>query len=308
MDVGFVGLGAMGGPMAANILRGDHMLTVYDTNPDAVSVLRDAGANVADSCASLARVSKLLITMLPRPADVESVMLGDGGIAEAIEPDSVVVDMSTGDPDSARRMAQSLDERGIGFIDCPVGRTQVHAESGTLLLLAGGDRDAILSAKPVLDRVGSDLVHCGGIGTGQAMKLVNNMLATIALQGVAEALSLGLAAGLSLETIQTVTKQTMAQTAQLDVALPNKTFGGDLEPGFTLSLAQKDVSFATALAERLGVAVPVAQRTLECCAELVATGHGGRDIGIMVAENAPGILPSHNVEGFGEAVAEPHRK
>jgi 4-hydroxybutyrate dehydrogenase/sulfolactaldehyde 3-reductase len=290
MHVGFIGLGAMGRPMATNILQGGHRLTVHDVNEDAVRGLCSSGASAAASLRKLAADCDLVITMLPAPADVEHTVLGDNGLLAGANAGTVIVDMGTGNPGSARELQLRLAERDVAFVDCPVGRTQVHAEAGTLLLLAGGERAVIDRVRPVLDCVGSDLVHCGGPGTGQAMKLVNNMLATIALQGVAEALSLGLAAGLSLDTIRAVTGQTMAQTSQLDKALPAKTFAGDLTPGFALALARKDVGLAADYARELGVPVPVAERTLQRCSELIDAGHGRDDIGIMVAASAPGVV------------------
>lgn len=292
MHVGFIGLGAMGGPMAMNILKGGHELTVYDTNAAAPETLRRAGARVAENYPDLASTCELVITMLPDPTHVQTAVLGSDGMITGLRRRTVFIDMSTGDPHTARHLDSSLRTAGVDVIDCPVGRTQTHAEAGTLLLLAGGDPDVISTARPVLDCIGSDFIHCGGPGSGQAMKLVNNMLATVALQGVAEALSLGFGAGLSLETMRTVMGQTMAQTSQLDHALPAKTFAGDLEPGFALSLARKDVRLAVELAHRLGMSVPAAERTLERCAELVASGRGGDDIGVLVADIAPGVLPA----------------
>jgi 4-hydroxybutyrate dehydrogenase / sulfolactaldehyde 3-reductase len=304
MRVGFIGLGTMGRPMVRNVLSGGYQVTVYDTDPKAVAVLAADGAAVAPSCRELAEVSDLVITMVPTPADVEAAVLGQEGVADGVADGlargGIVVDMSTGDPQVAQRLAGSLAEEGIDVLDCPVGRTQEHAEAGTLLLLAGGHDAVIDRAAPVLMCMGEELIRCGGHGMGQAMKLVNNMLALVLTQGVGEALALGLGAGLSVDLIRSVTAKTLAQTRQLDAALPAKAFTGDLTPGFALRLAEKDIRLATALAERLEVPVPLAERTLRQCAELSAAGHADHDIGVIVTAQAP-----QTVGGVGASRGSP---
>jgi 4-hydroxybutyrate dehydrogenase/sulfolactaldehyde 3-reductase len=299
--VGFIGLGAMGRPMAANILRRGHELTVYDANPDAVTALRVMGAAAAAGYRELAKASDIVITMLPKPADVEAVVLGDGGVASGLRSGGAFIDMSTGDPTTAQRLAETLEADGVHVVDCPVGRTQAHAEAGTLLLLAGGSDEAVRRVEPVLMCMGQELFRCGGPGMGQAMKLVNNMLAMVLMEAVAEALELGLRAGLSLDIIRSVTAKTLAQTTLLDTGLPAKAFTGDLSPGFALWLGEKDVALAVALAEQLGVAVPVTERTLQCCAELHAAGHGNQDVGVLVMSRAAGLDGLPEATSGGEA-------
>lgn len=285
--VGFIGLGAMGTPMAANILAAGHDVTVYDTDPAAAQRLSELGASVADDHAELAASNDVVITMLPHPTVVEQTVLGRGGLAEhGFRPGTTFVDMSTGDPSTAQRLADALEPRGVLSVDCPVGRTPEQAKVGALLLLAGGSDDAVERARPVLMCMGDELVHCGGPGTGQTMKLVNNMLAIVVMQGVGEVLGVGLQAGLPLDLIREVTAKTLAQTAAMDKALPAKAFVGDLSPGFALRLAEKDIGLAVQLAETLGLSVPVAEQTLKRCAELVANGHADHDIGVLAAEQA----------------------
>lgn len=289
MRVGFVGLGTMGRPMAENILKGGHQLTVYDTNPDPLATLRDAGAQIATGYRELAEASEVVITMLPKPADVEAAVLGPGGLAEGLGPGDTFVDMSTGNPATAQRIAERLAARGVGVLDSPVGRTQTHAEAGTLLLMVGGDDEVIRRVEPVLMCMGEELFHCGGPGMGQAMKLVNNMLAMVIAQGVAEALELGLRAGLSLDTVRSVTARTLAQNALLDTGLPAKAFTGDVLPGFSMLLGRKDVTLAAELARELDVPIPITERTLQRCAELVEAGYGGYDTQVLVMSRVGGL-------------------
>lgn len=297
MKVGFVGLGAMGRPMAANVLAGGHQLTVFDVVPAATRAFEDTEATVAESAREVAESCQVLITMLPRPSDVELLVLGpdgDGadGLAEAMSPGSTYVDMSTGDPQLAQRIAAVLGPLEIEALDCPVCRTQDHAVAGTLLVLAGGSDQAVRRIRPVLDCMASELRHLGGPGTGQAMKLVNNMLSLSVAEAVGEALAVGTRAGLDVEQIRQITGQTMAQTAQLDVGLWKKALTGDLAPGFALRLAEKDIGLATELAKRLGTAVPVTEQTLRRCAELRAAGFGDADFGVLATSQlAQPILP-----------------
>lgn len=283
MRIGFIGLGAMGAPMAMNLIKNGHEVTAYDTRPVALDTISAAGGTWADNCTTLAARSELVITMLPRPIDVQNVLLGEDGAVNGLDAGDVFMDMSTGDPDTAKQIANTLEAEGVYTLDCPVGRTQVHAEAGTLLLLAGGSEDVIDRLRPVLLCMGDDVVKCGGNGMGQVAKLVNNLLAAIVTQGIAEAVALGIRAGLPLETIESVTNRTMAGTRQFEVGMPAKALSGDLDPGFSLELVEKDVGLASELANRMGVAVPAAQAVLERCAELIASGRGQFDIGMLVA-------------------------
>jgi 4-hydroxybutyrate dehydrogenase/sulfolactaldehyde 3-reductase len=284
--VGFIGLGTMGSPMALNIIKGGYGLIGYDTYADAIKAVVDVGAIAGASPRSVAEQAEVVITMLPEPTDVEQVVLGADGIAEGLKSGSVYVDMSTGSPSLAQKIERELSNSGIASIDCPVGRGQAEAVAGSLLLMAGGDAAAIERVLPVLMRMGNELIHCGGPGMGQAMKLTNNMLATIAFQGTTEAVTLGLKAGLRLETMLKVMSQTMANNAVLSKAFPAKAFKGDFHPGFKLRLGRKDMGLAVALAHELGVPVPLATNVLQVCSTLVAAGRGEEDIGVMLDAQA----------------------
>lgn len=286
MRVGFIGVGIMGSAMAKNVLKGGHQVTVYDTNPAAVDTLVTAGAAAAASCTAVAAVSEVVITMLPEPAHVEAAVLGPDGILAGAAPGLVLVDMSTGDPLLAQRLAAALKVRGVDAVDCPVGRTQKHAIAGTLLLMAGGDPGVIERIRPVLMCMGNELIQCGGPGMGQAMKLVNNMLASVTMQATGEALTLGAKAGLTLETMLTVLTRTMANNAQLSTALPAMAFKGDFNPGFTIRLARKDVGLAVALAQRIDVPVPLGAATVQQCSALIVQGRGNQDVGAVVGAQA----------------------
>ena len=282
MKVGFIGLGVMGGPMALNILKGGHALTVYDRSADAVARLTAAGAKAAASPQEVGAASDIVITMLPEPQHVEQVALGSDGIAAGMRPGGMLIDMSTIDPVTSQRVGRALKERGIAMVDSPVGKTSEHAVSGTLTLMVGGEPADIERAMPVLKCMGTDTFLCGGPGMGHAMKISNNLLATTIMVANTEVLAIGIKAGLKLELMMEVMKTTMAFNHQLYVAMPKKAFVGDDSPGFMVKLASKDVRLAVELAQAYGFDALVgraAQQTLERAAAL---GHAERDTAALM--------------------------
>lgn len=286
MLVGFIGLGTMGGVMAQNVLRNSYPVVGYDTNLLALSALVAQGALAAESPRAAAAQSDVVITMLPEPSDVEQVVLGQDGVLEGLRRGTIFIDMSTGSPVLAQRIAARLALKGVAAIDCPVGRGQAEARAGTLLLMAGGDAAAIDQVRPLLMCMGNELVQCGGAGMGQAMKLTNNVLGMLLVQSTTEALTLGLKAGLTLETMVAVMTRTMASNAALSKAFPVKAFKGDFEPGFKLRLGRKDLRLALELAEQLDVPIPLTSITHQSCSTLVANGRGDQDIGTILDAQA----------------------
>ncbi len=282
MDVGFIGLGVMGGPMAHNILKGGHKLTVFDLNEAAVAKLTAAGATAAASPREVGAVSEIVVTMLPEPQHVESVVLGENGVAAGLRKGGIVIDMSTIDPHTSQRVGKELAKRGFHMVDSPVGKTSEHAETGTLTLMLGGEPDVVERAKPVLSCMGNEMYNCGGPGMGHAMKITNNLLATTIMAANTEALAIGIKAGLTLELMIEVMKTTMAWNAQLGTAMPKKAFRGDDSPGFMVKLACKDVRLAVELARNQGFEALVgaaAQKTLE---RAMQKGFADRDTAVLM--------------------------
>lgn len=282
MRVGFIGLGVMGAPMAANVLKGGHALTVFDLNPAAVAALVNAGAKAAASPREVGAASEIVITMLPLPAHVEQVVLGPGGVAEGLAPGGLVVDMSTIDPQTSRRVGQGLRARGLSMVDSPVGKTSEHAVTGTLTLMVGGTPEDIARAKPVLDCMGNQTFLCGGPGAGHAMKMTNNLLATAIMCANTEALAIGTKEGLTLELMVEVMKTTMAWNQQLAVAMPKKAFVGDDSPGFMVKLAAKDVRLACDAAKALGFQALVGEAALATLDRAAAMGYAERDTAALM--------------------------
>jgi 3-hydroxyisobutyrate dehydrogenase-like beta-hydroxyacid dehydrogenase len=280
--VGFIGLGIMGGPMAGNVLKKGHRLTVFDIDPKAVDKLVALGAVAASSPMAVAAASEFVITMLPDAPDVEQAALGEKGIIEGLRPGSVLIDMSTSAPETTRKIGAALAAKGCQMVDSPVGKTAEHAVSGTLTLMVGGAPEAIDRVRPVLDCMGTDFFDCGGLGNGHAMKAMNNLLATTLVAINAEVLAAGIKAGLTLETMTSVMRKTMAWNNQLAMAFPLRPLKGDFAPGFMLRLAHKDCRIALQMIDALGLAAPVGHATLQTCQDGIDQGLGGNDVGVLL--------------------------
>lgn len=282
MNVGFIGLGTMGAPMARNVLDKGHALIVLDVMPDAVAKLVAAGARAGSTPKDVAAASDVVITMLPDAPDVEHVALGKNGVVEGIRPGGVYIDMSTIDPDTTRKIGAAIAAAGASMIDSPVGKTADHAVAGTLTLMVGGPADVVARCRPLLDCMGSDFFHCGDLGAGETMKLINNLLATAVSEASIEALVTGTKSGLSLDTMTSVLRTTMAWNNALAIALPKRPLIGDFKPGFMVKLAHKDCRLALSMTERLGVHAPVGRAALASVDEAMRHGLKDDDVGALL--------------------------
>lgn len=290
MDVGFIGLGRMGRPMAANLCRKGFRLRVNDVNRSAMDELALLQAVPCDDLADLAAASDVVVTMLPDSAVVRAVLQG-GGVLEHARPGSVVLDMSTIDPGTTDALAAAARARGLGFVDAPVGRLASHADRGESLFMVGAEDADFARVKPLLDAMGSTVHHCGPPGSGTRTKLVNNFLAVASCQMNAEALSLSQRFGLDLGKTLEVLYGTTAVNGQLKIAWPAKVLAGDVAPGFTIDLAHKDLSLIVEAANAARVPMPMAAAAREAFSAARARGFGGQDFSAMVdaACDAAGI-------------------
>lgn len=291
MNVGVIGLGTMGGPMARNLLKKGHRLTVADVQPAAVAALTAAGATAAATPRAVAAGSDIVITMLPDAPDVERVALGPDGIVAGIKPGSIYIDMSTIDPGTTRKVGAAIAAKGAAMIDCPVGKTADAAVAGTLTLMVGGPADIVARCRPVLDCLGTDFFHCGELGAGETMKLINNLLAAAVSEASIEALVTGVKSGLTLKTMMSVLRTTMAWNNALAIALPKRPLAGDFAPGFMMKLAHKDCRLALQMVEGLGVSAPVGKAALASLDEGLKYGLQDQDVGALLRlrEEAAGV-------------------
>jgi 4-hydroxybutyrate dehydrogenase/sulfolactaldehyde 3-reductase len=279
--VGFIGLGNMGRGMSSNLQRKGFPLVVFDIDPARMRQLETLGASAASSAAAIGRDCDIVITMLPDSAGVESVLLGRAGVFDLLRNGSLVMDMSTVDPQLTDRLAAACAERGCEFVDAPVGRLASHAARGESLFMVGATDAAFARAKPLLDAMGTTIHHCGAPGTGIRTKLVNNYLAIVSCGFNAEALALSQRFGLSLQKTLEVVHGTTATNGQLKIAWSAKVLAGDTEPGFTIDLAYKDLNLIVNAAQATGVPVPIAEAARGSFNAARSDGFGGRDFSAM---------------------------
>ena len=280
--IGFIGLGTMGGPMARNIVTKGNALTVFDIAPAAVAALVASGAQAAPTPRMVAAASDIVVTMLPDAPDVDAVADGPDGILAGLAPGSVWIEMSTIDPGTSRRLGARVRAQGSDMVDSPVGKTAEHAVSGTLTLMVGGEAATIARVRPVLDCMGTDFFHCGGLGAGHAMKCLNNLLATTLVAINAEILVAGVKAGLTLDVMTAVMQKTMAWNNQLAIAYPARPLRGDFDAGFMLKLAHKDCRLGLTMIDDMGLDAPVGAATLAACQQGLDAGYGRNDVGVLL--------------------------
>ena len=280
--VGFIGLGRMGLPMASNLCRKGFQLTVYDINPSAINSIEQLGAKPAAGIADVAAASDIVVTMLPDSAAVDDVLTGANGAFAHAPQGAVIMDMSTVAPTLTDRLANTARDRGFSFVDAPVGRLASHAERGESLFMVGASDQDFERVKPLLEAMGTTIHHCGEVGTGIRTKLVNNYLAIVSCQLNAEALALSQRFGLSLRKTLDVLYGTTAVNGQLQIAWPTKVLKGDIEPGFTIDLAHKDLTLIVEAANAAKVPMPVGAVAREAFNVARSRGFGGKDFSAMV--------------------------
>lgn len=280
--IGFIGLGRMGRPMASNLSRKGFRLHVYDIDPDAVAELELLQASGAANVAEVAAKSDVIVTMLPDSAVVGSVVAGADGVLANARAGSLILDMSTIDPNTTDRLAKEAAAKSIQFVDAPVGRLASHADRGESLFMVGASEADFQRVKPLLEAMGTTIYHCGGVGAGTRTKLVNNYLAVSSCQLNAEALALSQRFGLDLERTLDVLYGTTAVNGQLKIAWPAKVLKGDTAPGFTIDLAHKDLTLVVEAANAAKVPMPMAAAAREAYSTARSRGFGGQDFSAMV--------------------------
>jgi len=289
-SIAFIGLGAMGKPIAERLLHGGYDLTVFDVHRDAMASLLAAGAREATSPKNAAVHAQAVFTMVPDAPDAEEVALGPDGVLHGIRAGTYYVDMSTIDPITTRRIGARLAAAGVKMIDCPVGRTTRHAREGKLVLMMGGESADIDAMMPIFGLLGDTFIRCGPLGNGTAAKCVNNYVAMACNAISAEAFVIGTKAGLTPEHMLDVFGSTMASNAQALQVYPQFALSGNTEPGFMMALGHKDLRLAIGLARSYDCAVPVGQATLEVMAQGVEAGLGRKDCSslLLMHERAAG--------------------
>jgi 3-hydroxyisobutyrate dehydrogenase-like beta-hydroxyacid dehydrogenase len=274
--IGFIGLGAMGGGMAGNLLKAGYALVVNDIDRAKVEAYVTRGAAAAATPAEVARQSVRTVTIVETTAQTEEVILGEHGIIRGAAPGHVVAMMSTIDPNAAKRIHGVLQQAGIAMLDAPVSGGSARAASGELSVIAGGDAATFASCRPMFEAMATHQFHVGGIGQGLALKLVNNMLIQVNTVAVAEAFVMGAKAGLDPQVMYDVIKVSTGASFALDFRVP-RFISGDFSPGGTVDISYKDQELETAFAKSLGVPLLLANVTQQVYQMARAAGLSKRD-------------------------------
>jgi 2-hydroxy-3-oxopropionate reductase len=280
-QVGFIGLGIMGRPMAGHVLEAGFPLTVHSRSRPPVDQLVAAGAAAAASPAEVAAASDLVITMLPDTPDVEAVLLGKRGVIEGLRPGSVVVDMSTIDPMAARRIAERFAQASSQMLDAPVSGGQVGAEAGTLSIMVGGSAEALERVMPVLEAMGRTIVRIGDSGAGQVAKAANQLLVAANIQGVAEALVLAAGAGVDPAAVREALLGGFAQSRVLELH-GRRMLEGEFNPGARVRMHVKDARIVRTLAVELGVPLRMFEQAADSLDRLAESGRADLDHSALV--------------------------
>lgn len=254
-SIGFIGLGIMGKPMVSNLLKAGFPVTVFDRTRSKMEALLEEGGKPAGSAKEVAAASEVVVTMLPDSPDVREVILGREGVAEGVRSGSTVIDMSTISPEVTREIALELGKKGVSMLDAPVSGGQPGAEAGALSIMVGGEEKAFEECLPVLQVMGKKIVHIGPVGSGQTVKLCNQIVCVLNILGVCEGIMLASRAGVNLEKMLEAVSAGSAGSWMLSNLGP-KMVSRDFEPGFMVRLQQKDLHLALDAARKLNLPLP----------------------------------------------------
>ncbi|GAB95638.1 2-hydroxy-3-oxopropionate reductase [Kineosphaera limosa] len=274
--VAVIGLGIMGGPMAANLATAGYDVVGYNRSPEKVQALVEKGGRGAGSVAEAVRDADVIITMVPDSPDVEEVALGDDGIAANAKAGAIWIDASTIRPDVAVAVAKAASEKGLRCLDAPVSGGEQGAIDAALSIMVGGDKGVFDEAKPVLEAVGKTIVYVGPSGSGQTVKAANQLIVAGTIELVAEALVFLQAYGVDTEAAIEVLAGGLAGNRILDRKAASMT-AGEFNPGFRIDLHHKDMGIIIAAAREAGVAIPLGAHTAQLMAYARQLGYGHLD-------------------------------
>jgi 2-hydroxy-3-oxopropionate reductase len=293
-EIGFIGLGIMGKPMAGHLLKAGHTVYVYDIVPEAVAELEREGAIPCKSSKEVAGKTGMVFLIVPDTPDVEAALFGKNGVVEGIQPGSIVVDMSSISPIATKEFARKLKEMGVEMLDAPVSGGQVGAQNAALSIMVGGSVENFERIKPFFDIMGKNIVHIGGNGDGQTCKVANQIVVALTIEAVAEALLFASKAGADPAKVRAALLGGFAQSRILELhgeRMIKRTF----QPGFRVRLHQKDLNLALESARKMGLSLPNTATAQELFNAIAAGGGSELDHSAMVL--ALEKLANHNVAG-----------
>jgi 2-hydroxy-3-oxopropionate reductase len=274
-------LGIMGKPMSRNLLKAGYSLVVYDIFPGPVAELAAAGASAAASSADAAAKADVVITMLPDGPEVETAVLGSGGVLEGARPGSVIVDMSSISPLVSQKVAAACAAKGVEFLDAPVSGGEPKAIDGTLAIMAGGKPEVFARVEPILQKMGASVTLTGSVGAGNVTKLANQIMVACNIAAMGEALVLATKAGLDPEVVFNAVKGGLAGSTVLNAKAP-MVISRNFKPGFRINLHQKDLRNALLAAESMKVSLPFTSLAQQVLMALINDGKGNLDHSAIV--------------------------
>jgi 2-hydroxy-3-oxopropionate reductase len=281
MNIGFIGLGIMGKPMAKNLLKAGHKLVVYDIQDAPVSELVQAGVTAGESPRDVAAQCELIITMLPNSPHVKQAVLGKNGVIEGAKPGSVLIDMSSIAPLVSREVAAALAAKEIEMLDAPVSGGEPKAIDGTLAIMVGGKEAVFEKVKDVLLKMGASAVLCGEIGAGNVTKLANQIIVALNIAAMSEAFVLATKSGVDPERVFNAIKGGLAGSTVLNAKAP-MVLEGNYKPGFRIELHIKDLQNALDTAHETGVPIPLTSQVMEMMQALKVDGKQTEDHGGLI--------------------------
>lgn len=281
MKIGFIGLGIMGKPMCKNLLRSGHECTIYDIVEEAAREAAEAGAVKCESAAQAASGREMVITMLPNSPQVKQVVLGENGIADAMDEGCIFVDMSSIAPLASKEIGAALAAKNIEMLDAPVSGGEPKAVDGTLSIMVGGKKEVYDKVKDVLLCMGSSAVYCGELGAGNTTKLANQIVVALNIAACAEAFTLSRKAGVDPELVFDAIRGGLAGSTVMDAKVPMMLDGND-KPGFKIDLHIKDLKNALETGHGVGMGLPLTAQVMEMMQQLAADGFGGKDHSALV--------------------------
>jgi len=281
--IAFIGLGNMGGPMAVNLVKAGHEVTVFDLVPAAVAAAVAEGAQASDSAEVAAKGKDFIVSMLPASQHVEGLYIDGTGLLDIVDKNTVIIDSSTIAAESARRVAEEATKRGIKMVDAPVSGGVGGAKAGTLSFIVGGTAEAFELVKPILEAMGKNIFHAGDSGAGQVAKVCNNMLLAILMAGTTEAIGMGVKNGLDPAVLSDIMSKSSGNNWALQVYNPypgvmeTAPASNDYQGGFMVDLMAKDLGLAFDSAVKSRCSIPMGSMARNLFAMHAANGNGSLD-------------------------------
>jgi 3-hydroxyisobutyrate dehydrogenase len=288
MKIGFIGLGHMGSHMAANLIKAGHEVTVFDLNAEAMNKLGEQGATLAISIGAVARGAEIVVTMLPASAHVRSVLTAEDGVLSNLAQGATVIDSSTIDPQTIRELAKAGQLLGVSVVDAPVSGGTGGAQAGTLTFMVGSTQEQYDRITPVLKGMGKNIVHCGGVGTGQVAKICNNLVLGITMAGTAEAMALGAKLGIDPHVLASIMNTSTGRSWSSEVCNPypgvvsTAPASREYSGGFGTDLMLKDLGLATDAAKSVKQPAFMGALAQQLYQALSTQGRGGFDFSAVV--------------------------